>query len=190
MSNHASTAVPHRAAAVLGNALRRRVEQNARCIGAGRPSAGGRRAMARHAGFLLRLRGLPVLRRSAHHGLGSETGGMPRTYSNDVSLVRQSVNTANTRPGFGSVLPRSGFSLALRSTAAPGRWGRAGTGCARAGGAGAFGCGATQRRMQTGSSVPSLARSNPSIERTHNGGARLLASSPIAAPLCAAHVIR
>ncbi len=43
MSNHASTAVPHRAAAVLGNALRRRVEQNARCIGAGRPSAGGRR---------------------------------------------------------------------------------------------------------------------------------------------------
>lgn len=31
---------------------------------------------------------------------------------------------------------------------------------------------------------------NPSIERTHNGGPRLLASSPPAAPLCAAHVKR
>lgn len=32
--------------------------------------------------------------------------------------------------------------------------------------------------------------SNPSVERTHNGGSRLLAPSPTAAPLCAAHVNR
>ena len=31
---------------------------------------------------------------------------------------------------------------------------------------------------------------NPSVERTHNGGRRLLAPSPSAAPLCAAHVNR
>jgi hypothetical protein len=31
---------------------------------------------------------------------------------------------------------------------------------------------------------------NPSIERTRNGGAHLLASSPVAAPLRAAHVKR
>jgi hypothetical protein len=31
---------------------------------------------------------------------------------------------------------------------------------------------------------------NPSVERTHNGGAGLLASSRSAAPLCAAHVKR
>jgi hypothetical protein len=190
MSNHASTAVPHRTAAAGGNSLLRRVERHARCFGAGRPSVGGRRTLARHVGFLQRLRGLPVLRRSAHHGLGSETGGMPCTYSTAVSFVRQSVNTANTQAGLRSGAPRPGFSLALRGTAAPGRWGRAGTGCARAGGAGAFGRGATQRRMQTGRSVPSLARSNPSIERTHNGGPQLLASATSAAPLCAAHVKR
>jgi hypothetical protein len=32
--------------------------------------------------------------------------------------------------------------------------------------------------------------SNPSVERTHNGGARLLVPPPSAAPLCAAHVKR
>lgn len=31
---------------------------------------------------------------------------------------------------------------------------------------------------------------NPSIERTHSGGARLRASSRSVAPLCAAHVER
>jgi len=31
---------------------------------------------------------------------------------------------------------------------------------------------------------------NPSVERTHNGGARLFAPSRVAAPLCAAHVKR
>ena len=33
-------------------------------------------------------------------------------------------------------------------------------------------------------------RSNPSIERTHNGGAQCLAPSRVVPPLCAAHVKR
>ncbi len=35
-----------------------------------------------------------------------------------------------------------------------------------------------------------LQRSNPSIERTHNGGAQCLAPSMVVPPLCAAHVKR
>ncbi len=37
---------------------------------------------------------------------------------------------------------------------------------------------------------PSPATPNPSIERTHNGGAQCLASSRVVPPLCAAHVKR
>jgi hypothetical protein len=85
---------------------------------------------------------------------------------------------------------RSCNSQALRSTAAPGCSGRAGTGFARAGGVGAFGHGVTQRETQAGQAVSSPARSNPSVEGTHNGGARLLASATSAAPSCAPHVKR
>jgi len=44
----------------------------------------------------------------------------------------------------------------------------------------------------TSTSVVSLGvqAPNPSIERTHNGGAQCLAPSQPAAPLCAAHVKR
>jgi len=45
-------------------------------------------------------------------------------------------------------------------------------------------------RVGKSSVVFSNQRPNPSVERTHNGGARLLAPSPSAAPLCAAHVKR
>jgi len=87
-------------------------------------------------------------------------------------------------------MPRTCVSLALRSTAAPGCSGRAGIGFAHAGGAGALGHGITQREIQTGPAVSSPARSNPSIEGTHNGGARLRASATSAAPSCAPHVKR
>jgi len=87
-------------------------------------------------------------------------------------------------------MPRTSVSLALRSTAAPGRSGRAGIGFARAGGAGALGHGITQREIQTGPAVSSPARSNPSIEGTHNGGARLLASATVAAPLRSGYLKR
>jgi hypothetical protein len=39
-------------------------------------------------------------------------------------------------------------------------------------------------------SVPRPQRPNPSVEGTHNGGARLLASAASAAPSCAPHVKR
>jgi hypothetical protein len=39
-------------------------------------------------------------------------------------------------------------------------------------------------------SVPRPQRPNPSVEGTHNGGARLLASATSAAPSCAPHVKR
>ena len=45
-------------------------------------------------------------------------------------------------------------------------------------------------RVGKGSVVFSNQRPNPSVERTHNGEARLFAPSPTAAPLCAAHVKR
>ncbi len=50
-------------------------------------------------------------------------------------------------PGFCATTPQKFGSLALRSTAAPGRWFGAGTGFARAGGVGAFSC---QRNARTG----------------------------------------
>jgi hypothetical protein len=100
------------------------------------------------------------------------------------------VNTTNTQPGLPSIMPRSCNSMALRSTAAPGCSGRAGTGFARAGGVGALGHDITQREIQTDQAVSSPARSNPSIEGTHNGEARLRASATSAAPSCAPHVKR
>ena len=75
-----------------------------------------------------------------------------------------SVNIRNKQPRVSSAMPRSRSSLALRSTAAPGRLGRASTGFARAGGVGAFGYDISQREIQTGQAVSSPARSNPSIE--------------------------
>jgi hypothetical protein len=81
-------------------------------------------------------------------------------------------------------------SSALRRSAAPGAAGRAGTGCARAGGFGALGYSATQREIHSGQAVHSRARSNPSVKRTHNGGAQWLASATSAAPSCAAYLER
>ena len=161
----------------------------ARCIGAGRPSAGGRRTAAARHRLMQHRRGLSVLRRPAHCRFGSEEGST-LVLLQTLSSLKQTVNTTNTQPGISSVMPRSCISLALRGTAAPGCSGRAGTGFARAGGVGALGHGITQREIQTGPAVSSPARSNPSVKRTHNGGARLLASPASAAPLCAAYLKR
>ena len=128
-----------------------------------------------------------------------------------VSSSNKSVNTNNQRPGFPSVMPLGCVSLALRSTAAL-RCGRAGTGLVHTASGGAFGCqgksklaavrreissrfgavAATARAMSVvrGRLVSSWVRPNPSVERTHNGGARLFAPSRSQAPSCAAHVKR
>ncbi len=178
MGNHASTAVPHRTAAAGSNSLHRRVEQHARCVGLGRPSVGGRRTEAARNRFLQHRRGLSVLWRPAHRLLSSNErcAGMCSTV---MSLSKQGFNAKDKQPPqLCSLTQRSWFSLALRGTAAPGCWGRAGTGFARAGGVGAFDYGATQRTIQMGLAVPSLPRSNPSIEGTSSSRLRLLPSAP------------
>jgi hypothetical protein len=179
-----------RTAAAEGNSLHRCVEQHTRCIGVGRPSAGGRRTRSSTPSSL--AASARAVRPSAASTLSVRLGR--RQYacasSNAVSSLRQRVNTTNTQPGVPSVMPRSCSSLALRSTAAPGCSGRAGTGFARAGGVGALGHGISQREIQTGQAVSSPARSNPSVKRTHNGGAQLRAPSALAAPSCAAYLKR
>jgi hypothetical protein len=44
--------------------------------------------------------------------------------------------------------------------------------------------------LHTRKAVLSTVRPNPSVDGTHNGGARLLASATSAAPSCAPHVKR
>ena len=60
---------------------------------------------------------------------------------------------------------------------------------ARGAGFGLLACGTTQRTMRAGR-VPSGARSNPSINRTRNGGSRWLASVASVAPLRAGYLKR
>jgi hypothetical protein len=171
----------------------------ARCIGAlnntlvasaraVRPLAAGEPQQARHR-LLQHRRGLSVLRRPAYCRFGSEEGSkLARVQTR--RLREEELGHQRQTTGGRSVMPRTCVSLALRSTAAPGCSGRAGTGFARAGSAGALGHGVTQREIQTGRAVSSPARSNPSVDGTHNGGARLLASATSAAPSCAPHVKR
>jgi len=132
--------------------------------------------------------------------------------SSAVSSLRQSTNTVNRWSQSGSAIPRlSVVSLGVRGPAAPDR-GCTGIGFTRAVSVGAFGhqwkckLAAVRHRASspTGAAVPapstmsvardrlasSSVRPNHSVERTHNGGARLFAPSATAAPLCAAHVKR
>ena len=145
-------------------------------IGAGCPSFGGQRT-ARCARTALR------------------SGSLRRSV-----VIEQSMNTNIQDLGFPSVMPLGCVSLALRGTAAPG--------CGRAARVGAFGhhrqarLAAVRSAVGVGAapahkasvvramSVRSTLWPNPSVERTHNGGARLFAPSPSAAPLRAAHVKR
>jgi hypothetical protein len=157
----------HRASIAFATAVPRHAAQRARYVRAGCPSFGGQLTVW-----------FASSKRFAH------------LYSTAISSSKPSTRTNCQQPGAVSVAPRSRNSLAQRLRAAPGSFGRAGTGFARATSAGAFG-----QRMSEAIEVrdavrPSNGGSNPSIERTHNGGPRLLASSPVAAPLCAAHVER
>jgi len=190
MRNRASTAVPHRTAAAEGGSLRRSLN-NFRYTGAGRPSVGGRRTVVSSApsSFPASVRAVcraPVSELLVLHGRMR----CACASSNTVSLPRQSASTENTQPGFRSVMSRSCTSLALRGTAAPHRCVGAGTGFARAAGVGASCHAAKPMLVAVGRGAPSVARPNPSVEGTHNGGARWCASSRPAAPLCAPHLKR
>ena len=99
-----------------------------------------------------------------------------------VSRCRSSLSAATASLG-----PRSLRSSALRSTAAPALLVGAGTGFARAANVGALG---REHNAMLGGAIAlvcSSAGPNPSVEGTHNGGARLLASAASAAPSCAPH---
>ena len=147
---------------------------------------------------------------------GQRTARCARTALRSGSLrrsvvIEQSVNANNQHPGFPSVMSLGCVSLALWSTAASG-CGRASPGFVRVASVGALGrqweCRLAAVRHEVSSGigavvaaarwlsvvrgrfVSSWVRPNPSVERTHNGGWRLLAPSSSAAPLCAAHVKR
>jgi hypothetical protein len=173
MRNLASAAVLHRTAVALGGSSRRRVEQHTRCIGVGRPSAGGRRTAAPRQGFLQHRRGLSVLWRPAQRPFISNGARRPNgcVYSTAVPLLGQRVKRRGTRAGTCSVSPRSCVSLLVR-------------------GVGASAHTVQSQLIRPTMVVPSWSRSNPSVEGTHNGGARLFASATSAAPSCAPHVKR
>jgi hypothetical protein len=76
-----------------------------------------------------------------------------------------------TQPRVRAVSPRSCVSLSLR-------------------GVGASAHAVKSLLMLPAIAVPSFTRSNPSVEGTHNGGARLLASATTAAPSCVPHLKR
>jgi hypothetical protein len=122
---------------------------------------------------LQRRRGLPVLRRPAHRRFGSNAPRRPNggVCSTAVPSLRQSKKLRGTQPGTRSVSPRLCVSLPARCF-------------------GASAHAVESRVMQLAMVVPSSVRSNPSVKRTHNGGARLLASATSAAPSCAAYLKR
>ena len=67
----------HRSAVAEGSSLRQFVKQHMHCIGAGRPSVGGRRTVLSCQGLLQQRPGLSVLRRPAHQRFGSENMHRP-----------------------------------------------------------------------------------------------------------------
>ena len=135
-------------------------------IGSGCPSFGGQRT-ARCARTALR------------------SGSVGRS-----AVIKRSMNTSNQQAGCPSVVPLGCVSLALRGTAAEG--------FVRAASIGAFGCQGKSELAAVHHEVSSCIRAvaaaaralsvvramsvrstlwpNPSVERTHNGGARLLAT--------------
>jgi hypothetical protein len=158
--------------------------------GAGRPSSGGRRTIVAVAPVRRhRSGGLSVPRRPARRRFSSDER-FAHVCSTAVPSLKRSLNTKDKGPQAKLVMPRSFISLALRSTAAPGHWGRAGIGFAHAAGDGAFGHHAQMQVLLMREAVLSTVRPNPSVDGTHNGGARLLASAKSAAPSCAPHVKR
>jgi len=161
-----------------------------------RPLAAGEPIAPHHAPSN-RQRGLSVRWRPARHRFGSEDAVRLCVFKYRV-FGEAKFEHNRQMGGVCSVMPHSLISLALRSTAAPGRWFGAGTGFARASGVGAFGCqGNThtgfprtagagayalghEHRFTSagGNGTLSTPRPNPSIEGTSTSKLRLLAAAP------------
>jgi hypothetical protein len=152
----------YRTSSAVAASVPRHAAHDARCAGAGCPSFGGQGTV------------WFISKRLRSH-----------LCSTAISLSGPSSKTNSQRSGVRSVAPHSRTSLALRMRAAPGRFGRAGTGFARATNAGAFGQRLASVVARDGVR-PSTGGSNTSFKRTHNGGPQLLAPSWFAAQLRAA----
>ena len=136
------------------------------------------------------LHGLSA-QRPARHWLGSTT--WRRFGSQVVPRMNQRMNASYaTRKAVLSASPHSFFSLALRSTAAPGRKAGLGTGFARARGHHAASAAVRFRGQLWLITLGRRQRPQPnsSVERTSNGGAQWLPSCRSATPLAAAHLKR
>jgi len=111
-----------------------------------------------------------------------------RTEVNAVPLITGPEKTLSRLSEFG-IQGLQERMQAQRSSARPNTGGCAATSFARGGSFGLFAGCATQRTMRA-RGVPSAARSNPSINRTRNGGPRSLASVAPVAPLRAGYLKR
>ena len=144
---------------------------------------------------------LPLIKAVGSIGAGCPSAGGQRAVGAARSRLRwqpfQVRAASETRPGGQSRIPRKCSPIpklctlsALRSTAAPDCKVGAGTGFARAAGVVTLGYQEYTNTVPSERVVPFSLRPNPSIERTHNGGAQCLAPSRVVPPLCAAHVKR
>jgi hypothetical protein len=161
-----------------------------------RPSAAGEPFAPRHAPSI-RRRGLSVHRRPTRHWSSLEDAVRLCVLKHRVFSEAQFKHNSQIATVC-SAMPYSFISLALRSTAAPRRWFGAGTGFARAGSVGAFGCQGSARAgfprtfgagayalgheheftWAGGNGALSTPRPNPSIEGTSTSGLRPLAAAP------------
>ena len=159
----------HRSAAVRGSSLHRLVKRHMRCIGAGRPSVGGRRTALSCQGFLQHRLGLSVLRRPAHQRFGPEHMRRPNggLCSAAVLSWRRSVNRS---------LSSNSLSCAAAHEAITNTNTGLGSHCAAR--LGALVAQAAQRIKIRPTSVLLHARPNPSVEGTSTSKLRLLAAAP------------
>src|SRR5438034_3125141 len=159
----------HRSAAVCGSSLHQLDKRNMRCIGAGRPSVGGRRTVLSCQGLLQQRPGLSVLRRPAHQRFGSENMHRPNGgfVSAAVLSWRRSVNSS---------LSSNSLSCAAAHEAITNTNTGLGSHCAAR--LGALVAQAAQRIKIRATPVLLHARPNPSVEGTSNIKLRLLPAAP------------
>jgi hypothetical protein len=132
-----------------------------------------------------------VLPPHAQARMGRPSAGGRRTDGCSGESLAPRLGRAQFR-GLASSMQRSCFSLALRSTAAPGRKVGGGTGFARAATVGPLRhqCVSKVGFGSARSTVARVRRPNPSVKRTSNGGWRWLVLPPSATPLAAAYLKR
>ena len=158
----------HRSAVAEGSSLRQFVKQHMHCIGAGRPSVGGRRTVLSCQGLLQQRPGLSVLRRPAHQRFGSENMHRPngRVCSEAVPSSRRSMKR--------SLSPNSMSRAATHEANTNTNTGVVSRSAVRTG---ALVAQAAEQVNIRARSVLSHARPNPSVNRTSNSGLRPLSAA-------------